>query len=555
MAGKPRLSRRTALKTLGTLGAAGAGTVFTGTTLGYESKLESFYELDGSSATDTSGNGNDGTVNGASPGAAGISNACFSFDGVSDTITVPHVLSGQPRGSYSIWVNADSFGQDRGILGDWSNGSITMWYDIGNDYWGFAARIGGTIRKVTGGSPTTGAWTHLVAAYDGSELKLYVNGAEVDSTAASGDFEAESDIQVGSDTGDHNYWDGRIDEVRTYSLGLSSSEVGELYDNPGSGDLGDNDDVTDIVMTNRQLAFAPSAPSYSPGDEWIFPSIIETSKIANPLGKYHLYCAPHGTPETKDGETVGIALFYADSLGGSWTEYAGNPIIDPSDFSDASHISSPHALYADEYGKVLLYAHGSNDKTRWWYCSGGDGVTFDYGGVAVENSMYSGSSETSYARVYNYSIPNRNNSYTMFFMANQSGTRHIRLATSDDGKNWTVDPNEVITPQPEHDGNVASPFFFRYDGMYCLAFNASDGNTWVAEVGQNIDRENHLGILNQATSGAPDDGRCASPFFVRDDGGQPWFYYESGSRLNEGIAFAQVPDSADAATLDLFELS
>ncbi|EMA42089.1 hypothetical protein C447_00825 [Halococcus hamelinensis 100A6] len=444
---------------------------------------------------------------------------------------------------------------DRGILGDWSEGALTMWYDTVNDYWGFAARIGGTIRKVTGGSPTVGDWTHLVAAYDGAELKMYVDGTEVDSVTASGDFESESTIQMGSDTGDHNYWHGRVDEMRTYSLGLSANEVQELYENPGSGDLGDDDHVTDIHLTNRQLAFAPSAPSYSPGDEWIFPSIIETSKIDNPLGKYHLYCAPHGTPETKDGETVGIALFYSDTLNGTWTEYSGNPIIDPSDFSDASHISSPHALFADEYGKVLLYAHGSNDKTRWWYCNGGNGATFDYGGIAVENSMYSGSSETSYARVYDYSIPNRGNNYTMFFMANQSGTRHIRLAISDDGKDWTVDPDAVITPQPEHDGNVSSPFFFRYNGMYCLAFNASDGNTWVTEVGQDIDRENHLGILNPATDGTPDHGRCASPFFIRDDNGQLWFYYESGSRLNEAIAFAQMPDSADSTNLSLFELS
>ncbi|WP_379692123.1 hypothetical protein [Halopelagius fulvigenes] len=336
------------------------------------------------------------------------------------------------------------------------------------------------------------------------------------------------------------------------------TEVASAYDhtNPGSADLAESDSVTDIDYSNQGLAFDPGAQSYSPGDEFIFPSLIETSNIADPLGKYHLYCAPHGTSETKDGETIGVALFYSDTLGdGSWSEYAGNPIIDPSDFSGVSHISSPHAIYADEYGKVLLYAHGNNDTTRWWYCSGDDGATFDYGGVAVDTSMYSGSSETSYARVYNYSIPDRSNSYTMFFMDNQSGNRHIRLATSDDGKNWTVDPNEVVTPQPEHEGNVSGPFFFRYAGSYCLAFHASDGNQWVAEVGENIDKENHLGTFNQATSGEPDNGRCSSPFLIRDESGQPWMYYESDDRLDAAIGVEKLTDSDDAANLSLFDLS
>ncbi|WP_247002280.1 LamG-like jellyroll fold domain-containing protein [Halosolutus gelatinilyticus] len=552
------LGRRTVVQSLGILGAGGLGlgSTLTGTASAYDSALESYYDLDGTDASDSSGNGNDGTVDGASAGGSGIANGCFSFDGTDDTIDVPHALSGATSGSYSVWVNADRLDEDKAILGDWPDADLTLWYDVDDDVWGFAARFDGTIRKVTGGSPTAGEWGHLAVTYDGTVLTLYVDGTEVDANSVSGSLASETDIQLGGDNGDHNYWHGRIDEVRTYSRALSPTEVSELYADPGSAAFDGTDTVTDIEYANQGLAFEPSGQNYSPGDEFMFPSIIETSNVSDPLGKYHLYCAPHGTPETKDGETVGIALFYSDTLGdGSWTEYAGNPIIDPSDFAGVSHISSPHAIYADEYGKVLLYAHGNNDTTRWWYCSGGDGATFDYGGIAVDTAMFSGSSEASYARVYEYSIPNRSNRYTMFFMDNQSGTRHIRLATSDDGKNWTVDSEPVITPQPEHDGNVSGPFFFRYDGAYCLAFHASDGNQWVAEVGENVDREDHLGTFNQATSGDPDNGRCSSPFLVKDDDGQPWMYYESDDRLAAAVAVENLTDPDDAANLDLFDLS
>ncbi|EJN57677.1 LamG domain-containing protein [Halogranum rubrum] len=551
------IERRTVLKSLGVLGAGGLGLTssLTGVASAYDGALASFYEFEGTSAADSSGNGYDGTVNGASPGASGIAGDCVSFD-AGDAVDVPHPLSGASSGAYSVWVNATALGEDKAILGDWPSADTSMWYDVGDDVWGFAARLDGTLEKVTGGSPSVGDWTHLVVTFGGGTLRLFVDGTEVDSTSASGQLATHGNIQLGGDEGDHGYWDGRLDQVRTYARSLSAAEVSTLYENPGSAELTSSDSVTDIAFSNQGLAFDPAQQSYSPGDEFIFPSIIETSKIANPLGKYHLYCAPHGTSTTKDGETVGVALFYSDTLGdGSWTEYAGNPIIDPSDFSGVSHISSPHAIYADEYGKVLLYAHGDNHVTRWWYDSGDDGATFDYGGDAVDTSMYSGSSESSYARVYEYSIPNRSNRYTMFFMSNQGGTRHIRLATSTDGKNWTVDPDEVISPQPEHDGNVSGPFFFRYDGMYCLAFHTSDGNQWVAEVGENIDMENHLGMFNQATSGSPDGGRCSSPFLVRDDGGTPWLYYESNTRLDAAIGVERLTDSDDAANLSLFDLS
>ncbi|WP_264556473.1 LamG domain-containing protein [Halocatena marina] len=555
-----KLDRRTAMKAIGSVGVASFGldALFTGTVAGYSTSLESFYEFDDASPVDSSGNGNDGTVNGASAGATGVSNSCFLFDGIDDSIDVPHVLSRLSAGSYSVWVNADSLTEDRAILGDWDGGSIVLYYDVGDDVWAFAARTGGTIEKVTGGSPTTGSWIHLAVTYDGSFLKLYVDGTEVDSVATSGSFDSENVIQVGTDEANandnHGYWKGRIDELRIYSRGLSSSEVSELYATPGSADLGvDTGSVTDIQYDYLGLAFDPASPSYSPGDEWIFPSIIETSNIDNPLGKYHLYTAPHGNSQTKDGDTVGVALFYSDTLDtNSWTEYADNPIIDVSEYN-ASHISSPYALYVEEYGKVLLYAHGDNDKTRWWHCSDGDGATFDYGGIAIDTSMMSNSSEASYARVYDYSIPDRNNSYTMFFMDNQGGTRHIRLATSDDAKNWTVDSNEVVTPQPQHDGNVSNPFFFKYDGDYLVAFHATSDNVYAMECGQNIDKENYVGEIMSPVS--QDDGGVAGPFFIKDDAGSCYIYYVAGPRLETEIAYRKLTDQDDANSIALFDNS
>jgi hypothetical protein len=87
----------------------------------------------------------------------------------------------------------------------------------------------GTIHKLSGGSPTTGNWIHLAITYDGSAVRLYVDGTEVDSKGVSGSFESENVIQLGTDEAssndNHGYWDGKIDEVRTYSRGLTSSKL------------------------------------------------------------------------------------------------------------------------------------------------------------------------------------------------------------------------------------------------------------------------------------------------------------------------------------------
>lgn len=564
-----RLNRRNVLK------IAGSGLALTAIQTPVSAKqttLESIYNLDTGCVIDSSSNGNHGDVHGATPNEDGKFGTAYGFDGVDDYLTIPNVLSESKEGSISIWVYSHAFGEDKAFYGDWVEGAHTFYYDSGEDVWSFAGRIGGSIRKVLGGSPSTERWTHLVTTYDGSTLTLYVDGDEVDSTPASGSLASESDVQIGSDNGDHNYWDGLIDQVRLYSDALSPAEVRKLYENPdevtsdlrcedidtGNDTTGDSiarTGVTDISYDYKGYAFEPSAQDYSPENEFIFPSIIETSKLDDPLGEYYMYCAPHGKAgDTKDGHSVGVALFYSDSLdSNSWTEHPDNPIISPdwSPHFEVSHISSPHALWIDEYDELFLYFHGENTTTRW--ATSTDGVNFSYGGVAVDTDMFSGASEASYARVFDYSIPNRDNDYTMFFMSNQGGTRHIRLATSSDAKNWTVDPDEVISPQPYHGGNVSGAFFFQYQGRYYLAFHASSDNMYVAEVGKNIDKEQYLGKMAVPTG---EDTRIADPFFIKDDSGEAYMYYDrGGGRLSSGIAYRSLTDPEDEKRLELFNPS
>jgi hypothetical protein len=292
-------------------------------------------------------------------------------------------------------------------------------------------------------------------------------------------------------------------------------------------------------------AFDKSDLAYNPTDEFIFPSVIRAADyFAEPLGTYYMYYAPHERPG-------GIALAYADSIDGPWTEYDGNPLITnswPPHYGTVSHISSPHAVWVEGEQRLFLYFHGENTITR--YATSVDGIHFEYGGTAVQRDETTGR-ETSYARVFEQSVPRLGNRYLMLFMDNpanalpgQNGpvARRIRWAVSDDARSWTIQPDPIVTPRGIEEPNASGPHFLRWEGRNLVIFHASDGNMHAVDVGENFDQEIHLGMVHDSMAEAPDLGRSAAPTFYFD-GRTAHMYYESGGRLTATIGHA-------VATLD-----
>jgi hypothetical protein len=77
-------------------------------------------------------------------------------------------------------------------------------------------------------------WTHLAATFDGTQLKLYVNGTLEQTTVYAGTV-LTSNHPLG--IGGNGYWlnenfPGRIDEVRIYNRALSQSEIQTDMDTP-----------------------------------------------------------------------------------------------------------------------------------------------------------------------------------------------------------------------------------------------------------------------------------------------------------------------------------
>ena len=71
------------------------------------------------------------------------------------------------------------------------------------------------------------SWVHVVGTFDGSDIKLYINGVLAASEAYSGTMSlAEHDVNIGrnSEVIDRVY-EGGIDDVRIYGRGLTDAEV------------------------------------------------------------------------------------------------------------------------------------------------------------------------------------------------------------------------------------------------------------------------------------------------------------------------------------------
>ena len=151
----------------------------------------SFDEGAGASAGDTSGNAHTGVVAGAAWTSQGKFGSALSFDGVNDWVTVASTssLALTNAMTLSAWVYPTTLGTWRTvILKERAGGLVYALYasDDSSRPSGYINNTGGADLDVTGTALSLNTWSHMAATYDGAVLRLYVNGTQIASRAASG---------------------------------------------------------------------------------------------------------------------------------------------------------------------------------------------------------------------------------------------------------------------------------------------------------------------------------------------------------------------------------
>jgi hypothetical protein len=87
--------------------------------------------------------------------------------------------------------------------------------------------VGSTERNVVGTSALAlNAWSHLAATYDGSSLRLYVNGVLVQSLAVSGAIPTSTGVlHLGGNAVWGERFAGLLDDVRIYNRALTGTQI------------------------------------------------------------------------------------------------------------------------------------------------------------------------------------------------------------------------------------------------------------------------------------------------------------------------------------------
>ena len=152
----------------------------------------------GSTAADSSGKGNVGSVSGPVWSGAGRLGSALSFDGVNDWVSVPDCEfarsdNGDDGGGVGAAVGAGRLA-DGGVQG--AAGWGRVWAVCGS---GRRRPLGevfiGSERNATGTAALPlNAWSHLATTYDGSFVRLYVNGVLASSTAVTGAMAASTGV-------------------------------------------------------------------------------------------------------------------------------------------------------------------------------------------------------------------------------------------------------------------------------------------------------------------------------------------------------------------------
>lgn len=213
---------------------------------GYLNSAVARYAMDagsGTTAYDSVGS-NDGSLTGAS-WSTGIRGEGLKFtDG--DYATIPSGLVGTSGFTASAWINPD--GDSLGFYG--------RIIDLRGDVNAILARTGSTLSFYDGSwhqldvTVPAGQWTHVAMAYDGSTLKIHVNGAVVHSKSVSISSAQGTSFFGGTDTGE--ILNGDIDEVRIFAASVSDSQVSALYNNPTTK-LGSTSTISTYTSDGRAV--------------------------------------------------------------------------------------------------------------------------------------------------------------------------------------------------------------------------------------------------------------------------------------------------------------
>jgi hypothetical protein len=198
---------------------------------------------------DATANNNDGEFNGTNIATAvvdGVSGKARNFNGSDDFIDVGTSSTLEPTSALTVeaWVKRDAaladfdaiFSSRKNAAGE--AGNFTRGYlltGISGDNVRMYIWDGAWQSVTSDNALAANQWYHVAGTWDGSTIRLYINGVQQSTTDTTGaiaypDAPAENHyIGKYNDGGTSDEWKGMIDEVRISDVARSAEEIAEAY--------------------------------------------------------------------------------------------------------------------------------------------------------------------------------------------------------------------------------------------------------------------------------------------------------------------------------------
>ena len=154
------------------------------------------------------------------------------FDGIDDVVDMGNSTDLDITANITLegWVNLNGSAGDQKIITKFGDitGNDAYSLQVVNGFPELALKIAGTWITVNAGmAAIPGRWYHIAGTYDGTSIKIYINGIELNSINQTGAIDVSSaTFKLGAwATG--NYLDGQMDEIRVWNTARTATQIRE----------------------------------------------------------------------------------------------------------------------------------------------------------------------------------------------------------------------------------------------------------------------------------------------------------------------------------------
>ncbi|MFB0555997.1 MAG: LamG domain-containing protein [Phycisphaerae bacterium] len=194
-----------------------------------------FDEGTGTTASDSSGNGYDGTINGDAQWVAGQLGGALQFNGTNVEVRAPHIPLDNRSFTVAMWVNPVLFTGEQCVFTQNQSGAInlSLHFRLGGP--GSGNVPAGGVRMgfysndldTVGGIIQDNTWYHITFWYDfeNQDRRIYINGVQTAQGSATAYLGTSGDTVIGTWDINNQWFQGIIDDVQLYNHPLTENEI------------------------------------------------------------------------------------------------------------------------------------------------------------------------------------------------------------------------------------------------------------------------------------------------------------------------------------------